>query len=53
MADLLIFLEEWEWARQGMIEELSRALGVVPTYVVETRSIGALPPNAVWGLRRL
>ena len=20
MADLLIFLEEWEWARQGMIE---------------------------------
>jgi hypothetical protein len=27
MADLLIFLEEWEWARQGMIEELSRAQG--------------------------
>jgi len=25
MADLLIFLEEWEWARPGMIEELSRA----------------------------
>jgi len=25
MADLLIFLEEWEWARRGMIEELSRA----------------------------
>ena len=25
MADLLIFLEEWDWARQGMIEELSRA----------------------------
>jgi hypothetical protein len=25
MADLLIFLEEWEWARLGMIEELSRA----------------------------
>jgi hypothetical protein len=25
MADLLVFLEEWEWARQGMIEELSRA----------------------------
>jgi len=25
MADLLIFLEEWERARQGMIEELSRA----------------------------
>jgi len=25
MADLLIFLEEWEWARQRMIEELSRA----------------------------
>ena len=25
MADLLIFLEEWEWARQSMIEELSRA----------------------------
>jgi hypothetical protein len=25
MADLLMFLEEWEWARQGMIEELSRA----------------------------
>jgi hypothetical protein len=25
MADLLIFLEEWEWARQGMIEELSPA----------------------------
>jgi hypothetical protein len=25
MADLLIFLEEWEWARQDMIEELSRA----------------------------
>ena len=25
VADLLIFLEEWEWARQGMIEELSRA----------------------------
>jgi hypothetical protein len=25
MADLLIFLEEWEWARQGMIRELSRA----------------------------
>jgi len=25
MADLLILLEEWEWARQGMIEELSRA----------------------------
>ena len=25
MADLLIFLEEWEWARQGMIEELSGA----------------------------
>jgi len=25
MADLLIFLEEWEWARQGMIEDLSRA----------------------------
>ena len=24
MADLLIFLEEWEWARQGM-DELSRA----------------------------
>jgi hypothetical protein len=22
---LLIFLEEWEWARQGMIEEPSRA----------------------------
>jgi hypothetical protein len=27
MADLLIFLEEWEWARQGMIEELSKASG--------------------------
>jgi hypothetical protein len=25
MADLLIFLEEWERARQGMIEELCRA----------------------------
>jgi hypothetical protein len=25
VADLVIFLEEWEWARQGMIEELSRA----------------------------
>jgi hypothetical protein len=25
MADLLIFLEELEWARQGMIEELSCA----------------------------
>ena len=25
MADLLMFLEEWEWARQGMIEELSRS----------------------------
>jgi len=25
MADLMIFQEEWEWARQGMIEELSRA----------------------------
>jgi hypothetical protein len=25
MVDLLIFLEEWEWARQGMIEQLSRA----------------------------
>ena len=25
MADLLIFLEEWEWAGQGMIEEPSRA----------------------------
>jgi len=25
MADLLIFLEEWEWARLGMIEDLSRA----------------------------
>jgi len=25
MADLLIFPQEWEWARQGMIEELSRA----------------------------
>jgi len=25
MADLLIFLEEWEWARQRMIEQLSRA----------------------------
>jgi hypothetical protein len=25
MADLLIFLEEWEWARQRMIEELTRA----------------------------
>jgi len=25
MADLLIFLEEWEWARKGMIEKLSRA----------------------------
>jgi hypothetical protein len=25
MADLLIFLEEWEWAGKGMIEELSRA----------------------------
>jgi hypothetical protein len=25
MADLLIFLEQWEWARQRMIEELSRA----------------------------
>jgi len=25
MADLLIFLEESEWARQGVIEELSRA----------------------------
>lgn len=24
MAELLIFLEEWEWARQGMIEDLSR-----------------------------
>jgi hypothetical protein len=24
MADLLIFLEEWEWARQGMIEGLPR-----------------------------
>jgi len=24
MADLLIFLEEWEWARQRMIEELSQ-----------------------------
>jgi hypothetical protein len=24
MADLLIFLEEWEWARQDMIEELSQ-----------------------------
>jgi hypothetical protein len=22
MAELLIFLEEWEWARQAMIEEL-------------------------------
>jgi hypothetical protein len=27
MVDLLIFLEEWEWARQGMIEEPSRPLG--------------------------
>jgi hypothetical protein len=27
MADLLIFLEEWEWARQGMIEELFSRLG--------------------------
>jgi len=25
MADLMIFQEEWEWARQGVIEELSRA----------------------------
>jgi hypothetical protein len=25
MADLLIFLEEWAWAREGMIEELSGA----------------------------
>jgi len=25
MADLLIFPEEWEWVRQRMIEELSRA----------------------------
>jgi hypothetical protein len=25
MADLLIFLEQWEWARQRMIEELSHA----------------------------
>ena len=25
MADLPIFLEEWEWARQGVIEEASRA----------------------------
>jgi hypothetical protein len=25
MADLLIFLEGWEWARQRMIEELSGA----------------------------
>ena len=25
MADLLIFLEEWKWAREGKIEELSRA----------------------------
>jgi len=25
MADLLIFLEEWKWARQGMVEEQSRA----------------------------
>lgn len=24
MAELLIFLEEWEWARQAMIEELER-----------------------------
>jgi hypothetical protein len=22
MAELLIFLEEWEWARQAMIDEL-------------------------------
>ena len=25
MADFLNFLEEWEWVRQRMIEELSRA----------------------------
>jgi hypothetical protein len=38
MADLLIFLEEWEWTRQGMIEELSR-LGKrsCPSRVISTR----------------
>ena len=25
LADLLIFLEDWEWARQSKIEERSRA----------------------------
>ena len=24
LADLLIFLEEWDWARQGIINKLSR-----------------------------
>jgi Putative stress-induced transcription regulator len=29
------------------------ALDVVPTYVVSIREIGASPPSAVWGRRRL
>ena len=28
VADLLILLGEWEWAHQGMIEELSRAKAI-------------------------
>ena len=36
MADLLIFLEEWDWARQGMIEELSAP---------RTSSSEAAPPS--------
>jgi hypothetical protein len=31
MADLLIFLEEWEWARQGMIQECSALGDDLPT----------------------
>jgi hypothetical protein len=39
IADLLIFLEEWEWARLGMIEELSRAqfMRSRPSRVISTR----------------
>jgi len=42
MADLLIFLEEWEWARQGMIEELSR-----------TKTLADSPPSPLTPPRSL
>jgi hypothetical protein len=43
MVDLLIFLKEWDWARQGMIGELSRAK--LALTACSWLAGGAIPPG--------